>query len=168
MFILCISKASIQSRLLPLRYCRSWLFIGPPESTPKWQHKGIGGHSNELCTSPARGVKRGNLWNDGCRRWCPICFSSLEFTASAALSKQLGSKNRVFCNFLLPFRRSSIFYARPAMSLREHNFRFLLRNTTVFCLLYGCQFCNFHLCIYHRWQSRIVELNSYRRAFVKV
>lgn len=65
---------------------------GPRVSPPKWQCKGIRGHDNELCASPERGVKRGNFWNDGCRRWCPICFSSLEFTASAALCKQLGSK----------------------------------------------------------------------------
>lgn len=64
-------------------------------ATPaKWQRKGIRGHGNELCTPPERGVKRGNFWYDGCRRWCPICFSSLEFTASAALCKQLGSKTR--------------------------------------------------------------------------
>lgn len=65
---------------------------GPWVSLRKWQCKGIRGHGNELCPSPERGVKRGNFWNDGCRRWCPICFSSLEFTASAALCKQLGSK----------------------------------------------------------------------------
>lgn len=62
-------------------------------SLQKWPCKGIRGHGNELCASPERGVKRGNFWNDGCRRWCPICFSSLEFTASAALCKQLGSKS---------------------------------------------------------------------------
>lgn len=160
-----LGKEIFLSFILPLRYCRSWLFMGPLHvSPPKWQRKGIRGHGNELCTSPARGVKRANFWNDGCRRWCPICFSSLEFTASAALCKQLGSKTGCSAISSSPFHfpPPSYLYARSAMSLREHHFRFLLRNTVVLCLLFGCQYCSFYLCIYHRWQSTVVVLNVYR------
>lgn len=74
-----------------------------------WPRRGpfkvtVHGYGNELCTSLERGVKRGNLWSDGCRRWCPICFSSLQFTASAALSKQLGSKTGCSAISSSPFR----------------------------------------------------------------
>lgn len=97
-----------KSRLLPLKYCMKLFFY---DSTPQgWQHKGICGHGNEMCASPARGVKRGNFWNDGCRRWCPICFSSLEFTASAALCKQLGSKTG--CSAISTSPSHFFFYAQ--------------------------------------------------------
>lgn len=71
----------------------------PWESPPKWQRKRIRERSIELRTSSERVVKRGNFRNDGWLRWCPICLCSLEFTTSAALCKQLGSKTRVLCNF---------------------------------------------------------------------
>lgn len=172
-----------------LKYRRSWLFMGPPPtpstspptlvSPPKWQRKGIHGHGNELCSSPARRVKRGNFWNDGCRRWCPICFSSLEFKASAALCKQLGSKtghsaisSSPFHFFFLPPILCFLFIFLPSSLCsvleREHSFRFLLRNTATLCLLFGCQYCSFYPRIYHRWQSRIAKLNVYRRAFFRI
>lgn len=96
--------------------------------------RGIGRHGNELCAFPARGVKRGNFWNDGCRRWCPICFSSLQFTASAVLCKQLGSITPCSAISLLPPSSfSSIFFhAQSAMSLREDHFRFFWRSSAAF------------------------------------
>lgn len=119
-----------------------WGRLQPPQplpptsvSPPKWQRKGVRGHGNELCSSPARRVKRGNFWNDGCRRWCPMCFSSLEFKASAALRKQLGSKtghpaiSSSPFHFFFPPPTDSLFFififfflceARSAVSLREN------------------------------------------------
>lgn len=153
---------SFKSRLLPLKYCMK----PPPPHPPGWQRKGICRHANEMRTSPARWAKRGNFWNDGCRPWCPIRFSSFEFTASAALCKQLGSKTGCSAISTSPFH--FFFYARSAMSLREHNFRFLLRNNIVLCLLFGCPYCSFYLHIYQRWRSTMVVVNVYRRAFAPV
>lgn len=142
-----------------LKYRRSGLFMGPPPtpstsppasvSPPKWRRKGIRGHGNELCSSPARRVKRGNFWNDGCRRWCPICFSSLEFKASAALCKQLGSKTGHsaissspfhFFFFLPPILYFLFLFfcrARSAVSLRENtalDFSWGIRRRFACCL----------------------------------
>lgn len=109
-----------------------WCLWAPPPR-PECHHQ-----SDNAKGSAGRGrererVKRGNFWNDGCWRWCPICFSSLEFTASAALCKQLGSKTGCSAISSSPFLFFSppffFFYARSAMSLRQHNFRFLWRNT---------------------------------------
>lgn len=33
-----------------------------------------------------------NLWNDGCFRRCPICFTSAKFTATAASAARLGKR----------------------------------------------------------------------------
>lgn len=113
------SLYKFQSAPLHLRYHGGWLFSGPARSvTHKVTEWGIRKHSNELCTSAER-VKRGHFWNDGCRRWCPICFNSSKFTASEAPCKQLGEKTGPFlCLF---------YFFSLAMSLREQIFIFLQR-----------------------------------------
>lgn len=65
---------------------------------------------------------------------------------------QLPPPLSVFCPCLL--------CAWSALSLREHNFRFLLRNTIVLCVLFVCQYCSFYLCICHQWQGRTVVLTG--------
>lgn len=165
-------EACVQSRLLPLRYRRVWLFMPPRVSPPKWHCKGNREHGNELCTSSERGVKRGNFWNDGCQRWCPMCFSSLEFTASAALCKQLGSKTG--CSaissslFRSPPPPPSFFMLGWQCPWENIILDFSGGMLIVPCLLFGCQYCSFYRCIYHWWQNRIVVLNVYRRAFSPV
>lgn len=96
-----VSRQTSHPGTYPWDIVQAGCLCGPCVSPPKCQCKGIHRHDNEPCASPERGVKRGNFWNDGCRRWCPICFSSLEFTASAALCKQLGSKTGFFFFLML-------------------------------------------------------------------
>lgn len=136
-----------QSAPLHLRYHGGWLFSGPARSvTHKVTEWGIRKHSNELCTSAER-VKRGHFWNDGCRRWCPICFNSSKFTAFAAPCKQLGKKtgpsaisslsvSLYFFLSLCPWEKRFLYFSRDTVYL------------TIVQALFGCQYCNFYPFIY--------------------
>lgn len=145
---------------IPLRYCLCSSPRSPPRpqvSPPKWQRK----KHRQLCASLARGVKRGNFWNDGCRRWCPICFSSLQFTASAMLCKQLGSTTRPSAISQPPF---SFFHVRPAMSLREHHFRFLWSDSLAFTFCLDASIGVFTFASITTDRGATVVLTVYRRA----